>query len=133
MNNFLKFTALSALACMMPSCEPERFEGDVVGTVVAEPASFHNGDEVKVNIGGNANLGIVVISGTEYPPIVHYEIDGVEVAKSNNPNSFFETTFIANDLTPGEHTLSASVPVIYANIDYNIQLKPSTITVLDVE
>lgn len=131
MNSFLKITALSAFVCMLASCEDERFEGTVTGTATAETTAFHNGDEVKVKLGSNVNIQIVRISGIEYPPILHYEIDGEEVATSRDWRSYFEASFTAKDLTPGEHTLSVSVPVIYANIDYNIQILDSKVMVLE--
>lgn len=130
-NNVLKLTALSAFVCMMPSCAPDNYDGIIMGTAVATPASFHNGDQVKVGIGGNAHLEIVKISGRDYPPIIHYEIDGVEVAQSREWSAFFETSFTAQNLTPGEHTLSVSVPDIYANVDYTINIASSKVIVLE--
>lgn len=116
---------------MIGSCEEDRYEGTIEGTAIAETTAFHNGDEVNVKLGRNVNIQIVRIGGIEYPPILHYEIDGVEVATSRDWSSFFGASFTAKDLTPGEHTLSVSVPVIYANIDYIIQIAESKVTVLE--
>lgn len=131
MNNLTKIIALSAIVCSFASCEQERFEGYVKGTAVTEPTSFRNGDEVAVKLTAPLSIQTVVISGVEYPPELHYEIDGKEVAKSKDSQSRFAASFVADGLTPGEHTLSVSAPTIWANIDYTITVNSSKVTVLE--
>lgn len=131
MNNIFKIIAISAITCSVASCEQERFEGFVKGTAVAVPSSFRNGDEVTVQLGRNISIQTVIISGTEYPPMLHYEIDGKEVATSKDSESLFAAKFVAEGLQPGEHTLSVSAPTVWANIDYDIKISSSTVTVLE--
>lgn len=131
MNNFTKIIALSAIVCSFASCDEERFEGHVSGTAIAQPSSFRNGDEVTVQLGRTVSIQTQNISGVEYPPELHYEIDGKEVAKSKDSQSLFAAKFVAEGLTPGEHTLSVSAPTIWANIDYTINISSSKVTVLE--
>lgn len=138
------FAGLSLFStCLMTSCGDEDFEGLVSGAaiVLADDGTnstrlleVHDGDAVTLSVGAivgkGCNLQIVRISGINHPPFVHYLIDGQEIGKSRDFESFFSYSYKVEGLEPGEHTLSVDVPQIFNNIFYVTDVASTTFSVL---
>lgn len=104
----------------------------VLGTAVADPSTASNGDEVELSIGGGiTSSGTVSINGKEYCPVIHYLIDGKEVAKSSDKDIPFKATYILKDLPIGEHELSVEITSSHKGGQYDNAVKSSTITITE--
>ena len=135
---FLLPVLLIALATTLFSCEEDdnikvTISSTVTGQAVATPSTVKNGDEVQFTIGGRiAGSEWNTINGEEYYPVVHYLIDGVEVADSEEKGLPFSATYTVEDLAIGEHTLSVSITPSHSGEDsYTNNVTPSTITVIE--
>lgn len=124
----LLFAVVSTL--FMSSCA--KVDSAVVGTAIATPDTVKNGDEVTFSIGGNVAVsGTSSMNGREYYPIIHYLIDGEEVAKSSDKGLPFKANYTVKDLSLGEHSLTVEITASRKTANYENLVKSSTITVTE--
>jgi len=114
MKLFIKITLLLTLVVglFLTSCDKEEFKigFTVLGKVVATPSIVANGEELTLKIEGNISAsGEATINGKKYYPVVHYLLDGKEVATSSETSLPFNAKCIIKDLETGEHTISVEV------------------------
>ena len=130
---FLLPVLLIAMATTLFSCSKVEINSTVMGRAIATPSTVRNGDKVQLTIGGPiSGAGSSSINGKEYYPVVHYLIDGVEVADSEEKGLPFSATYTVEDLAIGEHTLSVSITPSHSGEDsYTNKVTPSTITVIE--
>lgn len=95
---------------LMSSCGVEEFNSTVNGKVVVTPSTVKNGDEIALEIGGTISAsGNATINGKEFYPIVHYLLDGREIAISSDNKLPFKANCTINDWTVGEHEISVDI------------------------
>lgn len=98
---------------LMPSCDPDSeymFSSSVCGKVVVTPSNVKNGDEIALEIGGLISAsGNATINGKELYPIVHYLLDGREIAISSDKDLPFKAKYTINELAVGEHEISVDI------------------------
>lgn len=125
--------AMSAILifAVMPSCKKTTIASDVVGEATATPSSVQNGDETILSISGIISVsGSTNYDGEQHFPIVHYLIDGVEVAVSSETEIPFNASYRVDNLTLGEHTLSVDITPSHGSDRYNNKVVSSIITVI---
>lgn len=99
------------------SCDPGHalapeyiFSSSVYGKVVVTPSNVKNGDEIALEIGGMISAsGNATINGKELYPIVHYLLDGREIAISSDKDLPFKAKYTINELAVGEHEISVDI------------------------
>lgn len=126
--------AMSAILifAVMPSCKKATIASDVVGEATAVSSSVQNGDEIILSISGIISAsGSINYDGEQHFPIVHYLIDGVEVAVSSETEIPFNALYKVENLTLGEHTLSVDITPSHGGDSYNNKVVSSIITVIE--
>lgn len=115
------------------SCDDEdvTINHSVSGSAEATPSDVKNGDEISLTIGVISHSSSSEINGNEYFPIIHYLIDGVEVAVSNEKKLPFTAKWVVKDLPVGEHTLSVNITPSREGATYENKVYPSKITVIE--
>lgn len=114
------------------SCSKTEINSSLKGEAVASPSVVKNGDKIKLSKAGffsSSSYGS--INGKEYYPIVHYLIDGNEVATSSEKELPFDTYYTATNLSVGEHILSVNVTTLHKDAYYENQVTTSKITVTE--
>ena len=132
----LAIIVLGLFLALMASCKPEDEEvtitSDVYGNAMATPSTVKNGDEINLSIGGVATAsGSVIVDGKEYYPIVHYLIEGNEVAVSAEKEMPFNAIYKVENLTVGEHILSVSITPSFSRAQFVNKIVGSVITVVE--
>lgn len=95
---------------LMSSCDEEEFNSTVYGKVVVTPSTVKNRDEIALEIGRTISAsGNATINGKKFYPIVHYLLDGREIAISSDKDLPFKANCTINDLTVGEHEISVDI------------------------
>lgn len=129
------------VAAMVTGCEKDikitqtstRFSGTEINTdwvAVASTDTVRNGDTIDLKVSGWFPDSIAV-NGIEVIPVVHYLIDGQEVAVSSETEFPFGAQWVVSGLTVGEHTLSAKITSKDGNVTFADSVKSSTITVVE--
>lgn len=115
------------------SCEKTKTEIDsvVTGTAAANPSVVKNGDDIILTIGGISFSDYTKINGEEYYPIIHYLVDGEEVALSEEKEQPFTAKWKVQNLSEGEHGLSVKITSSRDGATYENNVLPSTITVIE--
>lgn len=131
----LAITVLGLFLALMASCKPEEEEvkitSDVYGNAMATPSTVKNGNEINLSIGGVTVSGSVIVDGKEFYPIVHYLIDGNEIAVSAERKMPFNATYKVDNLTVGEHDLSVSITPSASGAQFINMIVGSVITVVE--
>lgn len=117
-------------AFTVASCEKIEFSTSLTGQAKATPSTVKNGDVIKLSVGGISASGSTTINGKEYYPIVHYLIDGKEVAVSNGKTLPFEVSYTVEGLSVGKHTLSANITPSLKGAEFENKVSNSEITVV---
>lgn len=136
MDKFKRFALKTLLASValfaIISCQNVDFNAQVYGKVQATPSEVKNGEVIILTIGGAiSSAPMTTINGKEYFPVIHYMIDGVEVAKSSEKELPFKATYQANELATGEHTLSVNVTGSRKGANFENKILNSTIIVVE--
>lgn len=134
-NYFFLLILMSVLSLLaFTSCSDDEdvtINASVSGTAKASPSDVKNGDEISLTIGGTSHSSASEINGKEYYPVIHYLIDGTEVAVSNEKELPFTAKWVVKDLSVGEHTLSVDITSSRKGATYENKVLPSTITVIE--
>lgn len=105
---------------------------EILGKAEATPSTVKNGDEITLGIGGIiSSSSTATINGKEYYPVIHYLVDGSEVAVSTDKKSPFNATYKVNDLSVGEHTLSVRITPSESGAIFENKVSESKITVVE--
>lgn len=132
----LVFTLFAGMF-FMASCEEEAkvnvdLSSEVVGKAIATPSTIKNGEEIVLSIGGVISASDkTTINGKEYYPIIHYLIDGNEVAKSAETTLPFSAKYTVHNLSVGEHVISVDITSSREEAFFENNVSSSTITVLE--
>lgn len=137
--NRLKFKMFSSLLVVVlmlstASCDPDpevTIDSVVTGTANATPSYVQNGDSLTLSIKGISISSYSEVNGKGYYPVVHYLIDGVEVAISSEKGQPFTAIYIVENLTKGEHTLSVNIKPSRSGANFRNAVSPSTIMVTE--
>lgn len=123
--------SLSTISCVPDGeTEIENIQSSVIGVATSSQNNVRNGDEITLSISGSISAsGYTSINGKEYYPVVHYCIDGVEVAVSEEKKFPFNASFKVNGLSLGEHTLSVDVTGSSKHASYNNNVRSSVFTI----
>lgn len=126
------FLCLSAIFITSCSKTEADINDSVVGEAVATPSIVKNGDTIELSIAGFfSSSSYISINGEEYYPIVHYLIDGNEVATSSEKQLPFNAEYKVTNLSVGEHTLSVNITSSNKDAYYTNSVTTSKITVTE--
>ena len=104
----------------------------VDGKVVVTPSKIINGDNVVLEIGGMISTSAnATINGKEFYPIVHYLLDGREIAISSDKDLPFKAKYTINDLAVGEHEISVDITSSRKGAIFENKVVSTKITVLE--
>lgn len=127
-----KVILLSAflLSVVLSSCDCDEFYSDIMGKATATPSMVSNGDTITLSVGGIiSGSGEATIGHKKYYPIVHYLIDGQEVAVSKEHSTPFYATYVVKKLTPGDHIVTVEVNGSRKKAHYENHVGASTLSV----
>ncbi len=117
------------LSSALTSCY-EEYNSSVTGQATATPSTASNGDTITLSIGGFiSSSGEATIGHKKYYPIIHYLIDGKEVATSREKSCPFNATYIVKDLSDGEHIITVEVSGSRKNANFENKVGYSTLNV----
>ncbi len=127
---------LAVIVCInLAACSDDdevKVTSDIMGAAVATPSSAKNGDEISLSIEGNiSGSGTASVNGELHYPVIHYLIDGNEVAVSTETTLPFHATYQVEGLTPGEHVLSVNIIPSHENDEYHNRISLATITITE--
>lgn len=131
MNNKILFIAVIAFILLLTGCDKESLQGTVTGSAVAKPSVVKNGEEVCFRVESEAIKTPAKLNGKEYYPIIRYCIDGVEVVQSQEKQVPFSANYKIENLSQGEHKLSAVIVPSRKNSEYANEIEPSFFTVIE--
>lgn len=122
---------LTVLMLSAASCEKVNIDSVVTGTATATPSYVQNGDSLTLSIKGISISSYSEVNGKEYYPVVHYLIDGVEVAVSSEKIQPFTAKYKVDNLAIGGHTLSVSIKPSRGDASFRNAVSPSIIMVTE--
>lgn len=103
----------------------------VSGTAKANPSDVKNGDKISLTISGTSHSSSSEVNGKEYYPVIHYLVDGTEVAVSNIKKLPFTAKWVVQNLSVGEHTLSVDITPSIEGAIYENKVSSSKISVIE--
>lgn len=104
----------------------------ITGQAKATPSTVKNGDVIKLSIEGLiSSSSSISINDKDYNPIVHYLIDGKEVAVSEDKSLPFSASYTVEGLSVGQHTLSVNITSSTKGAEFENKVSSSQITVID--
>lgn len=104
---------------------PENFEGEIDIT----PSSAKNGESVVFKIKPNS-IPTIIKDGKNVITIF-YEIDGTKVAESSDVENHYSASYTVDGLSVGEHKITADCIPSDENINLNLKIKSSTLTITE--
>lgn len=104
---------------------PENFEGEIDIT----PSSAKNGESVVFKIKPNS-IPTIIKDGKNVITIF-YEIDGTKVAESSDVENNYSASYTVDGLSVGEHKITAGCIPSDENINLNLKIKSSTLTITE--
>lgn len=104
---------------------PENFEGEIDIT----PSSAKNGESVVFKIKPNS-IPTIIKDGKNVITIF-YEIDGTKVAESSDVENNYSASYMVDGLSVGEHKITADCIPSDENINLNLKIKSSTLTITE--
>ncbi len=122
------FVVLIGVAVSTSSCEDDYFV-TIDGKAIADQSTIRNGSFITLTIGNISQVAYALPEGKN--PVVHYLIDGKEVAASKDGSSPFKATYKVEGLSIGKHTLSANITCSEKGAVITNNISSSEITVLD--
>lgn len=117
---------------VVSSCDKTEFSSVVLGVAEAMPSIVKNGDEIVLSIGGKiSSSGSSSVNGKEFYPVVHYLIDGNEVAVSSSKEMPFEAKCVVSNMSVGEHALTVNITGSRKGAHFDNNVSSSTILVTE--
>lgn len=110
MKKSIGILVLSICLILSGSCTKTIIKSTFCGGVIVTPLDVNKGDEVTMKIG--EYLGVIStessVNGKNIVKSIVYYIDGKEIASSSDDNPDYAATCVLNDMSIGEHEITAS-------------------------